>query len=262
MLGIENEGKYYLYRHIRLDKNEPFYIGIGTKGSSKNFYERTKETHSKNNIWKSIAEKTEYIIEIILESNNDLFIQEKEREFIKIYGRICENKGGILANIQDGGRKGNTTYTLIKKIYCCNNNKYYDSIIQASKELNLCRTSISKVLNGRTSNTEGHVFKFTEEDCNKDINTNGWFPIIDEKYGYYINIKKEVKRVIVALNKQGNIVNVKERFLKPVIRKEQDTVQLTLCNNGSKTTINLKKEYKNIFNIDWGNSKIINKTQE
>jgi hypothetical protein len=21
--------KYYLYRHIRLDKNEPFYIGIG-----------------------------------------------------------------------------------------------------------------------------------------------------------------------------------------------------------------------------------------
>lgn len=23
--------KYYLYRHIRLDKNEPFYIGIGTK---------------------------------------------------------------------------------------------------------------------------------------------------------------------------------------------------------------------------------------
>lgn len=28
---IEPEGKYYLYRHIRLDKNQPFYIGIGTK---------------------------------------------------------------------------------------------------------------------------------------------------------------------------------------------------------------------------------------
>lgn len=23
--------KFYLYRHIRLDKNRPFYIGIGTK---------------------------------------------------------------------------------------------------------------------------------------------------------------------------------------------------------------------------------------
>ena len=28
---IENEGSYYLYRHIRLDTGEPFYIGIGTK---------------------------------------------------------------------------------------------------------------------------------------------------------------------------------------------------------------------------------------
>ena len=30
---IEDEGKYYLYRHIREDKNEVFYIGIGTKNS-------------------------------------------------------------------------------------------------------------------------------------------------------------------------------------------------------------------------------------
>jgi len=26
---------YYLYRHIRLDKDEPFYIGIGTKANVK-----------------------------------------------------------------------------------------------------------------------------------------------------------------------------------------------------------------------------------
>lgn len=28
---IVEDGKYYLYRHIRNDKNEPFYIGVGTK---------------------------------------------------------------------------------------------------------------------------------------------------------------------------------------------------------------------------------------
>lgn len=28
---IVDNGKYYLYRHIRLDKNEPFYIGIGSR---------------------------------------------------------------------------------------------------------------------------------------------------------------------------------------------------------------------------------------
>jgi hypothetical protein len=28
---IENSGKYYLYRHIRIDNGQPFYIGIGSK---------------------------------------------------------------------------------------------------------------------------------------------------------------------------------------------------------------------------------------
>lgn len=28
---IVDNGKYFLYRHIRLDKNEVFYIGIGSK---------------------------------------------------------------------------------------------------------------------------------------------------------------------------------------------------------------------------------------
>lgn len=33
---LVDEGKYYLYRHIRLDKNEPFYIGIGNNLNKKN----------------------------------------------------------------------------------------------------------------------------------------------------------------------------------------------------------------------------------
>ena len=40
---LENTGKYYLYRHIRLDKNEPFYIGIGTKVNKKSFLKVTSE---------------------------------------------------------------------------------------------------------------------------------------------------------------------------------------------------------------------------
>ena len=43
----------YLYRHIRLDKNEPFYIGIG--GDDKGYYERAyhKISH-RNKHWKNI----------------------------------------------------------------------------------------------------------------------------------------------------------------------------------------------------------------
>lgn len=56
----------YLYRHIRLDKDEVFYIGIGG-----------------------------------IKKDNDL-IYQKEIEFIKLYGRADKGEG-TLCNLTDGG---------------------------------------------------------------------------------------------------------------------------------------------------------------
>jgi len=53
----------YLYRHIRLDKNEPFYIGIGSDEN----YERAYNNHNRSIFWKNIINKTPYEIEIILD---------------------------------------------------------------------------------------------------------------------------------------------------------------------------------------------------
>ena len=86
---------YCLYRHVRLDKNEPFYIGIGLK-------QRPQRKSGRNNIWNKITAKTKWKYEIILD---DLTLDEakmKEIEFIKLYGRINLNSG-ILANMTDGG---------------------------------------------------------------------------------------------------------------------------------------------------------------
>lgn len=101
---ILEEGKYYLYRHIRLDKNEPFYIGIGTKQLINNKYLYYVRSYSKdrNIIWNRIVAKTKYKSEILLESNDYEFIKQKEIEFIKFYGRI-DLKTGCLANLTDGG---------------------------------------------------------------------------------------------------------------------------------------------------------------
>lgn len=106
---IINPGKYYLYRHIRLDKNEPFYIGIGTK-SKKGCYDRSYSKYGRNPIWKKIINKTEFVIEILMESNNKTFIKQKEVEFIKLYGKIID-KTGILANMSNGG-DGSSGYTM------------------------------------------------------------------------------------------------------------------------------------------------------
>jgi hypothetical protein len=90
----------YVYRHIRLDKNEPFYIGIGI--SDKNGYKRAFTKLGRNSIWEKIIKKSEYDIEIIFDNVSPEFAKKKEIEFISMYGRIdlCT---GTLCNMTDGG---------------------------------------------------------------------------------------------------------------------------------------------------------------
>jgi hypothetical protein len=87
---------YIVYRHIRHDKNEPFYIGIGSERRSKDSGTR------RSTIWNNITAKSSYDIEILFE---DLTWEEaclKEKEFILIYGRK-DKKTGSLCNMTDGG---------------------------------------------------------------------------------------------------------------------------------------------------------------
>jgi hypothetical protein len=90
-----------LYRHIRLDKNEVFYIGIGYKKDGKR-HQRPHRKSGRNNIWNKIISKTDWKWEIILDDLTLSEAQEKEKEFIKLYGRI-NLKTGTLSNLTDGG---------------------------------------------------------------------------------------------------------------------------------------------------------------
>jgi len=91
----------YLYRHIRLDKNEPFYIGVATH--LKRAYDKSSR---KNKIWKSIIAKTDYRVEILFDDLTREQALEKEIEFISFYGRI-DLKTGTLANYTNGGEELN-----------------------------------------------------------------------------------------------------------------------------------------------------------
>jgi hypothetical protein len=91
----------YVYRHIRLDKNEPFYVGVG---SDKKYYRAYyKGTKGRNPYWHRIVAKTEYEVEIILDGLTYEESLKKEEEFVNLYGRI-NNKTGILCNLTDGGK--------------------------------------------------------------------------------------------------------------------------------------------------------------
>ena len=88
----------YVYRHIRLDKNEPFYIGIG----SSEYYNRAYRHKNRSDLWKRIADKGGYEVEILLDDLTWDDACKKEKEFISLYGRI-DLKTGCLANMTDGG---------------------------------------------------------------------------------------------------------------------------------------------------------------
>ena len=97
-LNITQHGQndWIVYRHIRLDKNKPFYIGIGKDPN------RPYNKKDRSNFWKSITNKTKYIVEILFDNLTKEQAIEKEIEFIKLYGRK-DIKNGSLCNMTCGG---------------------------------------------------------------------------------------------------------------------------------------------------------------
>jgi len=99
---------YYCYRHIRLDKNEPFYIGIGKSSprykrwTLSDVYRRAY-CKQRSKWWKNIAQNG-YRVDILFESENKEDVLLKEQEFISLYGFKCN--GGTLCNITSGGDGG------------------------------------------------------------------------------------------------------------------------------------------------------------
>lgn len=92
---------YFLYRHIRLDKNVPFYIGIGSQGKQTQLFRRAYNKQGRNPYWRNITAKTDYDVEVIYTSGNRDEIIEKEKEFIALYK--LRQDGGTLCNLTYGG---------------------------------------------------------------------------------------------------------------------------------------------------------------
>jgi hypothetical protein len=85
-----------IYRHIRLDTNNVFYIGIGKNEN------RAYHKHSRNRYWYNIINKTEYEVQILKRDLSWVDACELEKLLISYYGR--KDLGlGTLVNMTDGG---------------------------------------------------------------------------------------------------------------------------------------------------------------
>ena len=99
------ENSFYIYRHVRPDTNEVFYIGKGNNmNPKKSLYERMSITKKRNKIWQAITLKNNGVFKshILFECATEQECNKKEIEFIGLYGRKNVNTG-TLANLTDGG---------------------------------------------------------------------------------------------------------------------------------------------------------------
>ena len=228
---------YYLYRHIRLDTGEVFYIGIGTK--PKKFksiaieFSRAYNKSRRNSFWKNITDKTRYLVEILIESDNYEFIKQKEIEFIKLYGRR-NLKLGALVNLTDGGdgnlnsivsietrnklsiARKNSKYIRGKKIYQYNLNgdflKEWNNIVSASIHINVHKSTLQKIATKNINNNYCKGYYWNSKFIDK-IKTKS----------YRLATFAKIKMINPLNNQIIQIFNSKEEALRFLGKKKSGT---------------------------------------
>lgn len=102
----------YVYIHKRTDNNQIFYVGI----SSDTDYKRASDKKSRNRYWGFIVKKIGFEFEIIEDNLSWEDACEREKYWIKFYGRKDLNEGDLV-NMTDGGDGLNNPSEEIKEKY-------------------------------------------------------------------------------------------------------------------------------------------------
>jgi hypothetical protein len=89
------ENKFYVYGHYTSGSDTPFYIGKGKDKRAYEVYGRSKE-------WNQVLDNRELVVKFIEGNLTEDVALEKEKYYIKLYGRK-DIGAGILVNKTDGG---------------------------------------------------------------------------------------------------------------------------------------------------------------
>lgn len=240
----EEIGKHYLYAHLRLDTNEYFYIGIGTKYNHNKDYTRAKAIGSqRSSIWRGITSRSEYKVIILFENDDYQFIKEKEIELIAKHGQIIKNNG-TLCNLTNGGdgTLGRRNYDIIKPVYLYYKTgeffKEFEAYSDATKFLKVTRSIVNLSINKHYL-VKGYILKSFK--CDKVE------PILDIKD----KLKKRLSKPVYQFDLDGN-------FIKEWVSSSEASRVLGIsgghireCANGKQTANKNKNFRKNAGNFIW-----------
>jgi hypothetical protein len=250
----------YVYKHIRLDTNDVFYIGVG----SDKYYSRANSKHSRNKHWLNVVNKVGYKVEIIIDNISFDLALKKEIELISGYKLISE--GGCLVNYTKGGQgRLGFTPSHAKKIFSQNilteEIIEFNSILEASETLKIARANILAVLNNKNRYAKNFIFNYDKTKLNINIrntknNNKGWLPEtpiyitkIDEyKPQYFKSISECIKTTVFnfSSSKLSRVKNgLQKKHKNHIVANTLHELKEKFLNitSKSKNSKNYKKEY-------------------
>lgn len=234
-----------VYKHIRLDNEEIFYIGIGK--SNKRLY----STNYRNKFWHNIVNKVDYKAEIIYENISWEEAKLKEIELIKKYGRI-DIGTGILVNMTDGGDGANGyKHTEEWKLGASKRNK---GKIISQEQINIQREYMkNRIVTDETkSNISKGIIKYFDEKGRKPKKEQHRMEDL-----IWVNKNNKNKRIfkdyIEKYINEGWIIG---RFIKPEMSDIMSKKGSKWMNNGINEAMILKNEINNYLNLNWNYGRI------
>lgn len=201
----------YVYRHIRLDKNVPFYIGIGKSDID---FKRAYSIHSRNYHWNNIVKITNYKVDIVLQNLTWDQACKKEIELISLYKKNIHN--GTLCNISDGGQGGSISFE--------SNQKRIKSLIGHK----LSDETKEKIRNKAKNRIVTHATKLKMSEKHKSINTGNWLNNKGDKNPMAFKINQYSKDLI--------FIKTWECAKYAIIKYKLNSTAITDCIKGRQKT--------------------------
>ena len=239
--------KYFVYQHIRNDKNTIFYVGIGkirldkSATTEKMKHYRAYSKQGRNPIWKAIVNKTSYSVEIVQTNLTKEEAIQLEISLIEKYGKI-KNKG-LLSNISDGGET-----VLPELITVLNDPKCSQRVFQYDLEGNFIKEWLSTNQIKRELGFDNSVIRKSLKDKTKSPNISYGYQWFLEYKGTKINKSDSGKITLhkkVKLSKNGEILLFNSR--------EECAKYFNVKSSQITNAINKKWKFKKYIVENYGN---------
>lgn len=209
--------KYYVYEWIRLDTNEPFYVGKGHGN-------RWKHTNGRNSYFTNIINKVPCVVNILHDNLDEETAFGLEIWYIREYRDII---GYNMCNINDGG-EGQTLCGELNPMYgakglcgkdnpssraiiCLNTNKVFDTVQEGADFYNCSNSGLVQCCKGNRSyngtlNGEPLVWLYYKDYLSMTNNE------IKEKLNYSKNDNRKTSVICITTGKVFNGVRDGARF--------------------------------------------------